>query len=181
MQVTCIKVGYNSFNVMPAKDMYQTASVMSNAKFSRLVPSCRNTSSTVCRIILLSTLLLLSSGRHSIRNVLFGVSQLPTSTLMYFCLSTSTLSTLKNTFLSGSACSTRKFSSFWDTNGATLALAAVSEGKVFLLQKTEILKQHYLVYGVEYLLLEMKRYFFLEVRSIEMYIGLLTLRAACRY
>ena len=52
----------------------------------------------MCRIILLLTLLLLSSGRHSLRNFSFGVSKLPTSTLMYFCVSTSTSFTIKNTF-----------------------------------------------------------------------------------
>ena len=56
MQVTCFKVGYNFFNVLPAKDMYRAASVKSSAKFSHLVPSCRNTSSTVRRIILQLTL-----------------------------------------------------------------------------------------------------------------------------
>ena len=33
MQVTCIKVGYNSFKVLPAKDMYRVVSVKSNANF----------------------------------------------------------------------------------------------------------------------------------------------------
>ena len=113
MQVACIKVGYNSFNVLPAKDLYRAASVKSNAKFSRLIPSRCNRSSTVYRIILLLTLLLLSSERHSIRDVSFGVSTLPTYALMYFCLSTSALCTTKNTFLSGS--SSRIFS-FGDAN-----------------------------------------------------------------
>ena len=77
MQVTRIKVGYNFFKVLPAKDMYRAASVKSNETFSRLVPNCHNTSFTGCRIILLSTLLLRSTGKHSIRNVLFGGPSCP--------------------------------------------------------------------------------------------------------
>ena len=41
-----------------------------------------------------------------------------------------------------------------------LARPAVSEGKGFRLQQTEILKKSDLVYGMEYLLLEMKRLLF---------------------
>ena len=88
------------FNVLLAKGMYRAASVKSNAKFSCLLPTCRDTSSTESRIVLQLTFLLLSSGRHSKRNVLFGISKLPTSTLLYFYLSTSTSSTIKTTFSS---------------------------------------------------------------------------------
>ena len=53
--------------------------------------------------------------------------------------------------------------------------------KVFPLQQPEILKQNDLVFEVGYQLLEIKRLLFLEVRSIDMYIGLPTLSAACCY
>ena len=98
-QVICIKEGYNSFNVFPAKDMYRAASVKNNEKFSRFISSCRNMSSTVCRIILLLTLLPLSSGWQSTRNVWFGASKLPTNTLIYFCLAISASSTIKKIFV----------------------------------------------------------------------------------
>ena len=101
MQVTRIKASYNSFIVLPAKDMQQPASAKRNAKFSRLVPSCRNTAFTMCKIKLLLTLILLSSERHSIKNISLGVPKLPTSTLRHFCSSTSASSTIKNTFLQG--------------------------------------------------------------------------------
>ena len=68
-QMTCIKEGYNSFNVFPAEDMYRAASVKNYEKFSRFISSCRNMSSTVCRIILLLTLRPLSSGWQLTRNV----------------------------------------------------------------------------------------------------------------
>ena len=123
MHQTRVKIFYAS------KDICRIASVKSNAKFSRLVPSCRHKSSTVCRIILLLTLLLLSSERRSITNVSFRESNLPTSTLTYFCFSTSASSTVKNTVLSRNI--SRIFSSFWDGNRATLARTAVSEGKDF--------------------------------------------------
>ena len=82
LQVTSNKVGYNSLNVLPSKDMHRATSVKSIAKFCRFVPTCRNTSCTVCRIILLLRLLLLFSRRQSIRNVSFEVSKLPTSAFL---------------------------------------------------------------------------------------------------
>ena len=94
-QVTCIKEGYNSFNVFPAKDIFRGASVKNNEKFSGFISSCPNISSIVCRIILLLTLLPLSSGWQSTRNVWFGASKLPISTLTYFCLAISASSTIK--------------------------------------------------------------------------------------
>ena len=97
-QLTCIKEGYNFLSVFPAKDMYGAASVKNNTKFSRFISSCRNMSFTVCRIILVLTLLPLSSGWQSTRNVWFGASNLPTSTLIYFCLATSASSTVKIIF-----------------------------------------------------------------------------------
>ena len=178
MQVTCIKVGYNSFNVLPAKAMYRAASVKSNAKFFRLVSGYCNRSSTVCRIILLLTLLLLSSGKRSIRNILFGVYKLPISTIIYFCLSTSASSRIKDTFLSRS--NSRIFSSFWDANGATLARNAVSEGKSFPIARSIDVKAGWfgLCSGIS-AKNDWRDYIFLEVRSIELCIGFLTLRAAC--
>ena len=86
-------------------------------------------SSTVCRIILLLTLRPLSSGWQLTRNVWFGSSKLPTSTLIYFCLATSASSTIKKKFLSQS--NSWIYSSFWDANLATHARAAVSEGSTF--------------------------------------------------
>ena len=109
--------------------MYRAASVQSSAKFSRFVSSCRNMSSTVCRIILLLTLLLFSSGRQSMRNVSFGLSKLPISTLIYFRLATSTSSTIKKICLSKS--NSRIYFSFLYANLATLARAAVVEGNTF--------------------------------------------------
>ena len=85
-------------------------------------------SSTVCRIILLLTLLPLSSGWQSTRNVWFGASKLPTSTLTYFCLAISASSTIKKIFLSRS---NSWICSFWDANLATHARAAVSECNTF--------------------------------------------------
>ena len=84
-QLICVKKGYDFFNVFPAKDMFRAASVKNNQKFSRFITSCRNISSTVCRIILLLTLLPLSSGWQTTRNVWYGASKLPTSTLICFC------------------------------------------------------------------------------------------------
>ena len=81
---------------------------------------------TVCRIILL--LLPLLSGWQPTRNVWFGASKLPTSTLIYFCLETSASSTIK-IFLSQS--NSWIYSSFWNANLATHARAAVSKGNTF--------------------------------------------------
>ena len=64
-QLAFVKEEYNSFNGFPAKYMYRAASVKNNKKFSRFISSCRNMPSTVCRIILLLTLLPLSSGWQS--------------------------------------------------------------------------------------------------------------------
>ena len=47
MQVTCIKEEYNSFSVLRARDTQRAASIKSNAKYSRLLPSCPNMSFTV--------------------------------------------------------------------------------------------------------------------------------------
>ena len=137
MQVTCIKVGYNFFKVLPAKDMYRAASVKSNKKFSRLVPSFHNTSSTGCRIILLSTLLLRSTGKHPIRNASFGVSELPTSTLVYFCLSISASSPINNTSLSRSNFPISSF--FGALIEQRLHGLQFQKVMVFPLQQTEIL------------------------------------------
>ena len=60
-QLAFIEEEYNSFNGFPAKYMYRAASVKNSEKFSRFISSCRSISSTVCRIILLLTLLPLSS------------------------------------------------------------------------------------------------------------------------
>ena len=86
-------------------------------------------SSTVCRIIPLLTLRPLSSGWQLTKNVWFGASQLPKSTLIYFCLVTSASATIKISFLSRS--NSWICSSFWDANLATHARSAVSEGNTF--------------------------------------------------
>ena len=159
--------------------MYRAASVKSNAKLSRLVPSYLNTSPTASRITLLLTLLLLSSGRHSIRNVSFGVSKLPTCALMYSCLSTSASST-KILFCPEVVL---EYSFFGTLMEQRLHGLQFQKANVFPLQQTEILKQDDLVYGVGYLQLETKRLLF-SWRSLDrvvQYIGLLTLRAAGRY
>ena len=163
--------------------MHRTASVKSNAKFSRLVPSCRNTSSTtVWRKILLLTLLLLLGGRQWIRNVLYGVSKLPTSTLMYFCLSTSPSSAIKTPFLSRS--SSRMFAFFGDANiEQRLHGLQFQKVKGFPISTKRVFKTEWFSFWVGYLLLEMKTLLFAGVRSIELYkiLVLLTLRAACRF
>ena len=41
MQVTYIKEGYDFVSVLPPKNILRAASVKINAKFSRVVPSCR--------------------------------------------------------------------------------------------------------------------------------------------
>ena len=138
------------------KTCIRAASVKSNAKFSHLVPSFRNTSSTVCRIILLFTLLLLSSGRHSIRNVSFGKSKLPTSTLTYFCLATSASSTIKKTFFPEVVL---EYSPLFEML-IEQRLHGLQFQRIFPLQQTEISKQDDLVYEVEYLQRGMKRLFF---------------------
>ena len=78
---------------------------------------------------LLLTLLPLSSGWQLTRNVWFGASKLPTSTLIYFCLATSASSTIKKNFLSRS--NSWISSSFWDANLTAHARAAISEGNTF--------------------------------------------------
>ena len=70
------KQGYDFFSVLPASNTQQAASVRSNLKFSRLIPSCHNMAFTVCRIKHLFTLLQLSCGRHSIKYVSVGLSKL---------------------------------------------------------------------------------------------------------
>ena len=62
-------------------------------------------------------------------NVSFGISKLPTSTLIYFRLATSASSTIKKLCLSKS--NSRIRSSFFYANLATLARAAGSEDNTF--------------------------------------------------
>ena len=98
---------------------------------------------------------------------------------MYFCLYTSVSSPIKNTFCLEVVL---KYSPlFGMLIEQRLHGLQFQKVKVFPLQQPEILKQNDLVFEVGYQLLEMKRLLFLEVRSIDLYIGLPTLRAACCY
>ena len=88
----------------------------------------------------------------------FGVSKLPTGTLMYFCLSTSASFTIKNTFCPKVVL---EYSPIFGTRIEQRLLGLqFQKVKVFPLQQTEILKQGDLVSAVGYLLLEIKRLLF---------------------
>ena len=101
--------------------MHRAASVKNNEKLLRFISGCRNMSSTVCRIILLLTLLPLSSGWQSTRNVLFGASKLSTSTLIYFVEQPLLHPQLKKILVT----------CFRDANLTTHVRSAVSEGNTF--------------------------------------------------